>query len=133
MPHHNACLDTSNRGRGAASATRYDPRAMDIFGSASGKQVDEFGIALAREVAARCPPAPGEEGGRPAVPPRRLVSTIEEVCRKALEFKTRHKLGIYKKSRLGNSFRWELIALGYDKRFAEDATQQLIVHIARLR
>ena len=104
---------------------------MALFGTASGKQVDEFAIALAREVAEQCPPAPGEGGGRPAVPPRKLATTLEEVCRKAVEFKTQHKLGIYKKARLGNSFRWELTALGYDKRFAEDVTQRLVVQISR--
>jgi hypothetical protein len=104
---------------------------MGLFGSVSGKQVDEFAIALARELAEQCPPEPGDGGGRPAVPARKLVATLEELCRKALEFRTRHRLGIYKKARLGNSFRWELTALGYDKRFAEDVTQRLVVHIAR--
>ncbi len=104
---------------------------MGLFGSVSGKQVDEFAIALAREVAEQCPPVAGEGGGRPSVPPRKLVTTLEEVCRKAVEFRTQHKLGIYKKARLGNSFRWELTALGYDKRFAEDVTQRLVVQISR--
>jgi hypothetical protein len=107
------------------------PAAMGIFGSASGKQVDAFAVALAREVAEQCPPVAGEGGGRPAVPPRKLVATLEEVNRKAVEFKNQHKLGIYKKARLGNSFRWELIELGYDKRFAEDVTQRMVVQISR--
>jgi len=105
--------------------------AMGLFGSASGKQVDEIAIALAREVAELCPPVAGEGGGRPAVTPRKLAATLDEVYRKALEYKVKHKLGLYKKARLGNSFRWELTELGYDKRFAEDVTQRLVVHISR--
>lgn len=105
--------------------------AMGLFGSVSGTQVDEFAIALAREVAEQCPPVAGEGGGRPAVQPRKLAATLDEVYRKALEFRTRHKLGIYKKAKLGNSFRWELTELGFDKRFAEDVTQRLVVHISR--
>lgn len=104
---------------------------MGIFGSASGKQVDEFAKALARELARQCPPEPAPGGGRPNATAKRLVATLEEICRKALGFKERHGLGIYKKARLGNTFRWELTELGYDKGFAEDATQRLIVHIAR--
>ncbi len=104
---------------------------MGLFGSVSGKQIDEFAKALAREIASRCPPAPGEGGGRPDVPPRRLTTAIDEVCAKALGFKNLHRLGIYRKARLGNTFRWELTDLGYDKRFAEELTQRLVVHIAR--
>jgi len=104
---------------------------MGLFGSVSGKQIDEFAKSLARELATRCPPEPGEGGGRPKVSPKAIVSTIEGICAKALAFKNLHQFGIYRKARLGNTFRWELTALGYDKRFAEEVTQRLIVHIAR--
>ena len=102
---------------------------MGIFGSASGKQVDEFAIGLARSFARQCPPQ--KEEGRPTVKPQKLVEVLEEVCREALGFKNQHKLGIYKKARLGNSFRWELTELGYEKRFVEDITQRLVVFISR--
>jgi hypothetical protein len=106
--------------------------AMGLFGSASSKQVDEFAKGLARELAEQCPPEPGGSGGgKPNATPKKLVSTLEEICRKALGFKEQHRLGIYKKARLGNTFRWELTTLGYEKAFAEDATQRLIVYIAR--
>ena len=104
---------------------------MALFGTASGKQINEFAVALARELAEQCPPVVGEGGGRPAVPPRKLAAALDEVCRKALDFKNRHKLGWYNKARLGNGFRWELTDLGYDKRFAEDVTQRLVVQISR--
>ncbi|MGH9576978.1 MAG: hypothetical protein ACRD3R_06030 [Terriglobales bacterium] len=104
---------------------------MGLFGSVSSKQIDEFAKSLARELAARCPPEPGADGGRPNASPKAIVATIEGICSKALAFKNLHKFGIYRKARLGNTFRWELTALGYDKRFAEDVTQRLIVHIAR--
>jgi hypothetical protein len=104
---------------------------MGLFGSASGEQVDEFAKSLARELAEQCPPQPAEGGGRPDVAPRKLVAVVEEICRKALGFKNQHRLGVYKKARLGNTFRWELSALGYDKSFAEEVTQRLILQIAR--
>jgi hypothetical protein len=104
---------------------------MGIFGSVSTKQLDEFAKTLARELAKECPPQPAQGGGRPSVTPKKLVATLEEICRKALGYKDQHKLGIYKKARLGNTFRWELADLGYDKAFIEDVTQRLIVYIAR--
>jgi hypothetical protein len=104
---------------------------MGIFGSASSKQVDEFAKELAKELSQHCPPLAGDGGGKPSGTPKKIVSTLEEICRKALGFKEQHKLGIYKKARLGNTFRWELTSMGYEKAFAEDVTQRLIVYIAR--
>jgi len=103
---------------------------MGLFGGASSKQIDEFAKQLARELAAACPLSK-EQPGRPQATPKQLWSALEAVCGKALEFRKEHKLGIYKKARLGNTFRWELTEMGYDKAFAEDATQRLIVRIAR--
>jgi hypothetical protein len=106
---------------------------MGIFSTASTKQVDEFAKTLARELAAQCPPDQQGGEGRPSVAPKRLVATLEQTCGKALGFREQHGLGIYKKARLGNSFRWELKELGYGKDFIDDVTQRLIVHISRKR
>jgi hypothetical protein len=106
---------------------------MGIFGTASTKQVDEFATLLARELAKECPPDPERGEGRPNVAPKRLVSVLEQICGKALGFREQHDLGIYKKARLGNTFRWELKELGYAKDFIDDVTQRLIVHISRRR
>jgi hypothetical protein len=104
---------------------------MNFFGSVSGKQVDEFAIGLARMLAENYPPKPAADGPRPPGAVEKLRSTLDEICREALGFKNLHKLGIYKKARLGNAFRWELTELGYEKRFVEEATQRLVVHISR--
>lgn len=103
---------------------------MGIFGSVSGKQVDEFAKMLARDLAEQCPPERGGSG-RPMVSAKQLGSTLDDLCRRAVGYKNEHKLGIYKKARLGNTFRWELTELGFDKRFAEEATQRLVVQISR--
>lgn len=104
---------------------------MGIFGSVSTKQVDEFAQTLARELAKQCPPDPEHGEGRPNVTPKRLVATLEQICGKALGYREQHNLGIYKKARLGNSFRWELKDLGYAKDFIDDVTQRLVVFISR--
>jgi hypothetical protein len=104
---------------------------MGIFGSISNKQVDEFAKSLAHELAKQCPPDPADKGGRPNVAPKRLVSVLEQICGKALGFREQHELGIYRKARLGNTFRWERTELGYGKEFVEDVTQRMVVHISR--
>lgn len=109
----------------------HNATAMALFGSVSNKQVDEFAKSLAHDLARQCPPDPANEGSRPNVTPKRLVSALEQVFGKALGFREQHKLGIYKKARLGNTFRWELAELGYGKEFVEDITQRMVVHISR--
>ena len=104
---------------------------MGFFGTVSNKQVDEFAKGLARELARQCPPDPASGDGRPNVTPKRLVSALEQICGKALGFREQHGLGIYRKARLGNTFRWELAELGFGKEFVEDVTQRLVVHISR--
>ena len=106
-------------------------KSMGFFGTASSKQVDEFAKSLARELAKQCPPDPADSEGKPNATPKRLVSALEQICGKALGFREQHDLGVYKKARLGNAFRWELTELGYGKAFAEDVTQRMVVHISR--
>ena len=40
---------------------------------------------------------------------KRLTRILEDVCNKAVAYKNEHKLGVYKKARLGKTFRWELV------------------------
>ncbi len=102
---------------------------MGLFGSISGKEVDAFAKSLARELAERLPPAQAPRSSQT----RRLDAALDDICRKALAFKQQNRLGVYKTARLGNTFRWELAALGYEERFTEDATQYLVVRIAPRR
>jgi hypothetical protein len=103
---------------------------MALFGSVSSKEVDAFAKELADELAKRYPPA-NEQGSGKSSSQKRLSSILEDVCNKALRFKTEHKLGVYKKARLGNTFRWELEERGYSKMFIETATEGLVVYLAR--
>ena len=107
-------------------------KLMGFFGTASTKQVDEFAKSLARELATQCPPGALRDGAQvSSVTPKRLVATLEQICGKALGFREQHDLGVYKKARLGNTFRWELTDLGYAKDFVDDVTQRLVVYISR--
>lgn len=103
---------------------------MALFGSVSGRQIDEFAKNLARELSKRYPAAL-DKGGERRISQKRLTTILEDTFNRAIEFKQQHKLGVYKKARLGNTFRWELEELGYSKKFIELATEGLIVYITR--
>ena len=103
---------------------------MALFGSVSGKQIDEFARTLARELAKRYPPAL-DKGSERRISQKRLSTILEDTFNSAVDFNKQHKLGVYKKARLGNTFRWELENMGYSKKFIELATEGLIVYITR--
>ncbi len=103
---------------------------MGLFGSVSGKQIDEFAKTLAQELSKRYPPALDKPDER-RISQKRMTTILEDTFNRALEFKKQHKLGVYKKARLGNTFRWELQEMGYSGKFVETATEGLIVYITR--
>lgn len=103
---------------------------MPIFGSVSSKDVDAFAATLASDLAKRYPPAL-DKGGERKVSQKRLTSILEDIFARAVDFRQQHKLGVYKKARLGNTFRWELQEMGYSEKFVEVATEGLIVYITR--
>ena len=103
---------------------------MGLFGSASGKDVDAFAKTLAQELAKRYPPAL-DKGSERKISQKRLTTILEDTFSHAAEFRKQNKLGVYKKARLGNTFRWELQDMGYSEKFVEIATEGLVVYITR--
>jgi hypothetical protein len=103
---------------------------MALFGSVSGKEVDVFAKSLAENLSKRYPPAL-DKGSERRISQRRLTTILEDTYAQAVEFRNQHKLGVYKKARLGNTFRWELEELGYSKKFIETTTEGLVVYISR--
>lgn len=103
---------------------------MGLLSSASGKDVDAFAETLALDLAKRYPPAL-DKGGERKLSQKRLTTILEQTFEKAVQFKNEHKLGVYKKARLGNTFRWQLQELGYSAKFVETATEGLVVYVAR--
>jgi hypothetical protein len=103
---------------------------MGLFGSVSAKEVDGFAKTLAQELAKRYPPALDKDSER-KISQKRLTMLLEGTFNRAAEFRKQHKLGVYKKARLGNTFRWELQEMGYSQKFVEAATEGIIVYITR--
>ena len=49
----------------------------------------------------------------------------------AADYGKKNRLGVYKKARLANSFKWQLAELGYSEKFVEIATEGLVVYTTR--
>lgn len=104
---------------------------MGLFGSASGKQVDEFARKLVEEVYRLRAPEGKSGPGQPGVSLRNLEQKVDALFETATAFRIEHKLGIYKKARLANTFRWEMKERGYDEGFIEMITEKLVVAVSR--
>lgn len=104
---------------------------MGLFGSASGKLVDETAKSLAGEVAKLRPPDQGTGLNAPGVSLKTLERKVDDLFLQATAFRKEHKLGVYKKARLANTFRWELKERGYDNTFIEAVTEKLVIALAK--
>lgn len=100
---------------------------LDLF---SNREVDEFARSLAKDLAKRYPPALDATPEK-KISQNRIAKVLEDTVAKAVKFNTEKKLGVYKKARLGNTFKWELKELGYSEKFIEVATEGLIVYLSR--
>jgi len=52
--------------------------------------------------------------------------TIDKMYLQIEQFKVNHKLNIYKKSKLGSAFKFELITAGYEPAFVDKLTKGLM-------
>jgi hypothetical protein len=55
---------------------------------------------------------------------------LEGLGARAVRYQSEHKLGLYKKAKLGNVFKWKLKDLGYSDNFAERATKEIVTRLA---
>lgn len=103
---------------------------MGLFNWFSNKELDEFAKNLAQDLAKRYPPE-FENSKEKKISQNRITKVLEDTCNKAVKYHQENKLGLYKKARLGNTFKWELKGLGYSEQFTEVATEALVVYISR--
>lgn len=93
------------------------------------REAEQFARAVADDVTGRLP-LPGD-GRQNKITTVRLRNAHDAIMARAAAFGRTHKLNWYKKARLGNTFRWELLESGYDKAFVETWTQALLLAINR--
>ena len=98
------------------------------------KEAVEFGKNLAVKFSATYPvldqkkeSASGNKDGLRA----KVLSTQEKVLGRltadVTQFAGMHRLNLYKKAKLGNAFKWQLLELGYEAEFADQLTREVIL------
>ncbi len=76
----------------------------------------------------RFPPA--SEKRTDAGAKNQLGVILEGLAARAVRFRDEKRLGLYKKAKLGNVFRWKLKELGYSDGFVDQATNAIITRVA---
>jgi hypothetical protein len=92
-------------------------------------KVDAFAQALGSEVCRRYPPAVANDPER-TISNKRRTAILEEIFSGAQRFSLENHLGMFRKARLGSSFRWALREMGYDEEFIDRAARLLLASLA---
>ena len=92
------------------------------------RELQEFAEALAGDLGRRFPPA--SEARTDAGAKAQLGVILQGLSARAMRYQEEKRLGVYRKAKLGNVFRWKLKELGYSDKFCEDATRQIVARIA---
>jgi len=99
-----------------------------MFKLLDSKEVQAFATGLAEDLGRRFPPS-SETRTDPGAK-HQINVILEGLAARAVRFHAEKKLGIYKKAKLGNAFRWKLKELGYSDQFAEGATKEIVKRLA---
>ena len=100
---------------------------IKLFGKLSNAEIDAFARELAGTILTRLPPGSEPPAGTGKRAQRELRRGLEQVLRSASGFQSEHKLGVYGKARVANTFKWELRDKGYDDDFVTEATKALVL------
>jgi hypothetical protein len=101
---------------------------MAIFGLLDTKDLEEFATGLATDLGRRFPPS-SEARTDPGVQ-HQVKVILEGLAARAVRYHEQHKLGVYKKAKLANVFKWKLNELGYSAQFVDLATKQIVTRLA---
>jgi hypothetical protein len=92
------------------------------------RELEEFAVVLAADLARRFPPA-SEQRTDPGAK-HQIKVILEGLSARAVRFHDQHKLGVYKKAKLANVFRWKLKEFGYSSGFIDSATKEIVTRLA---
>jgi hypothetical protein len=92
------------------------------------KELEDFASGLAEDLGRRFPPASEARTDPGATHQIKVIG--EGLASRAVRYHDQHKLGIYKKAKLANVFKWKLSELGYSADFVERATRELATRLA---
>jgi hypothetical protein len=101
---------------------------MSIFKIFDTRELEEFAVGLATDLGRRFPPA--SEARTDPGAKNQVKVILEGLSARAVRYHEEKRLGVYKKAKLGNVFKWKLRELGYSDDFAERATKELVTRLA---
>ena len=91
-------------------------------------ELEEFATVLAGDLARRFPVASESRTDPGATHQVKVI--LEGLAARAVRYHDQHKLGIYKKAKLANVFKWKLTDLGYSAEFVDRATKEVATRLA---
>jgi hypothetical protein len=97
----------------------------DIFKT---RELEEFAVGLAADLGRRFPPA--SEARTDAGAQHQIKVILEGLAARAIRYREQHKLGLYKKAKLANAFKWKLKELGYSSAFIDRAVKEIATRLA---
>jgi hypothetical protein len=92
------------------------------------KDVDEFARALARDLIGRLPPQ--DAGASKKHTAERMNNAREALRARVIAFARTHKVNWYRKAHFGNTFKWELREAGYDEKFVDSWTYDVLLFVS---
>jgi hypothetical protein len=101
---------------------------MAIFGFFNTRDLEEFAAGLAEDLRRRFPPA--SEARTDPGAKNQIKVILEGLAARAVRYHDQHKLGVYRKAKLANVFKWRLSELGYSAAFVDRATTELATRLA---
>ena len=101
---------------------------MGLLGFLNTREIEEFANALANDLGRRFPPA--SEARTDTGATHQLKVIMEGLASRAVRYHEEHKLGVYRKAKLANVFKWKLAEIGYSKDFVERATKEIATRLA---
>jgi hypothetical protein len=101
---------------------------MALFGLVDTTDLEQFASNLATDLGRRFPPASESRTDPGAAHQIKVI--LEGLGARAVRYQSEHALGVYRKAKLGNVFKWKLREIGYSDGFSERATKEIITRLA---
>lgn len=103
---------------------------MGLLSIFSSREIDDMAHSLVQDLVKRYPPSLDKPGAR-KLSVARITRILEDLYGRAARFHQERRLGLYKKARLSNTFKWAMKEQGYSDAFIEMATEGLVVYMTR--
>lgn len=92
------------------------------------KELQAFAGTLAEDLGRRFPPS--SEARTDPGAKHQIKVILDGLSARAVRYHEQHKLGVYKKAKLANVFKWKLSEIGYSKDFIDMATKEIVTKLA---